>query len=220
MSVEQSVEWLAGETETQKETCPRASLCTTSTTGPEMGRRGGDPVTNRLSYGTFNLAGFKDIWSWSWSSSCDRQSVHQFVLVSGSPLGPMTRFYFFFRLTIIVRSRTQTMEFFLTITFLFFLGRPLWRKDGSVTYSAIADWSGHWRPITTIYRLIWDCVPFLSHLTIGRDYGGSILTRLHTGLRTFVCTDSVICPLTFTAQIADFVADILSEEQFKTRKVL
>jgi hypothetical protein len=29
------------------------------------------------------------------SSSCGRQSVDQFVLVSGSPLGPMTRFYLF-----------------------------------------------------------------------------------------------------------------------------
>jgi hypothetical protein len=29
----------------------------------------------------------------SWISSCGRQSVDQFVLVSGSPLGPMTRFY-------------------------------------------------------------------------------------------------------------------------------
>jgi hypothetical protein len=29
----------------------------------------------------------------SWSSSCGRQSVDQFVWVSGLPLGPMTRFY-------------------------------------------------------------------------------------------------------------------------------
>jgi hypothetical protein len=36
------------------------------------------------------------------SSSCGRQTVDQFVLVSGLPLGPMTRFIFlfFFRLTI------------------------------------------------------------------------------------------------------------------------
>jgi hypothetical protein len=31
--------------------------------------------------------------TWSLSSSCGRQSVDQFVLVSGLPLGPMTRFY-------------------------------------------------------------------------------------------------------------------------------
>jgi hypothetical protein len=32
----------------------------------------------------------------SWSSSCGRQSVDQFILASGSPLGPMTRFLSFF----------------------------------------------------------------------------------------------------------------------------
>jgi hypothetical protein len=32
-------------------------------------------------------------WSWSWSSSCGRQTVDQFVWVSGLPLGPLTRFY-------------------------------------------------------------------------------------------------------------------------------
>jgi hypothetical protein len=36
---------------------------------------------------------FIAVKSWSWSSSCGRQSVDQFVLVSGLPLGPMTRFY-------------------------------------------------------------------------------------------------------------------------------
>jgi hypothetical protein len=39
------------------------------------------------------------------------------------------------------------------------VGRPLWREDGSVTYSEITDWSGHWGPITTHYRFISDCVP-------------------------------------------------------------
>jgi hypothetical protein len=34
--------------------------------------------------------------------------------------------------------------------------RSLWREDGSVTYSAITDWSGHWGSITIHYRLIWD----------------------------------------------------------------
>jgi hypothetical protein len=106
-------------------------------------------------------------WHRSWSSSYGRQSVYQFVLVSGSPLRPMTRFYpLFLR---------------LKITLLFFLGRPLWWEDGSVTYSAIADWSGHWGPITILYRLIRDCVPFLSPLTTRKDCGGGILARLHTG---------------------------------------
>jgi hypothetical protein len=97
-----------------------------------------------------------------------RQSVDQFVLVSGSPLGPMTRFcpYPFF-----------SDNCFVVVP----VGCPLWREDGSVTYSAIADWSGHWEPITIHYRLIWDCVPLSSPLTTRRDYSGGILTRLHTG---------------------------------------
>jgi hypothetical protein len=37
---------------------------------------------------------------WSWSSSCGRQSVDQFVLVSGLLLGSTTRFYLLFLLTI------------------------------------------------------------------------------------------------------------------------
>jgi hypothetical protein len=61
------------------------------------------------------------------------------------------------------------------------VGRPLWREDESVTYSEIADWSDHWGPITIHYCLIWDCVPSSSPLTTRRDYGGGILTRLHTG---------------------------------------
>jgi hypothetical protein len=61
------------------------------------------------------------------------------------------------------------------------VGHPLWWEDGSVTCSEIAVWSGHWGPITIHYRFIWDCVPFSSPLKIRRDYGGGILTRLHTG---------------------------------------
>jgi hypothetical protein len=69
------------------------------------------------------------------------------------------------------------LEFFSDNCFFVLpVGRPLWREDGSVTYSAIAEWSGHWH-----YRLIWNCVPSSSPLTTRRDYGGGILTRLHTG---------------------------------------
>jgi hypothetical protein len=75
----------------------------------------------------------------------------------------------------------HSFSFFrLTVTLVLFLGRPPWREDGYVVYSAIAGWSGHWGPITTLYNLIWDYVPFLPPLTTHRDYGGSILTRLHT----------------------------------------
>jgi hypothetical protein len=45
---------------------------------------------------------------WSWSASCGRQSVVQFILVSGSPLGPTARFSF-------------SLLFRLTIALLFFL---------------------------------------------------------------------------------------------------
>jgi hypothetical protein len=102
------------------------------------------------------------------SLSYGRRSVDQFILVSGSPLGPMTRFYpypFFSDNCFVVLS----------------VGRPLWWEDGSVTYSAIADRSGHWEPITILYRLIWDYALSSSPLTTRRDYSGGILTCLHTG---------------------------------------
>jgi hypothetical protein len=102
------------------------------------------------------------------SLSYGRRSVDHFILVSGSPLGPMTRSY--------------PYPFFSDNCFVVLpVGRPLWREDGSATYSAIADWPGHWGPITTHYRLIWDCVSTSSPLTTRRDYSGGILTRLHTG---------------------------------------
>jgi hypothetical protein len=62
--------------------------------------------------------------------SYGRRSVDQFVLLSGSPLGPMARFYLY--------------PFFSDNYFLVLpVGRPLWREDESVTCSAIGDWSGH-----------------------------------------------------------------------------
>jgi hypothetical protein len=84
-----------------------------------------------------------------------RGSVDQFVLVSGSPLGPMTRFYPYL--------------FFSDNCFVVL---PLWRVCNLQC--------NHWGPITIHYRLIWDCVPSLSPLTTRRDCGGGILTRLHT----------------------------------------
>jgi hypothetical protein len=97
-------------------------------------------------------------WTWSWrSSSCSNEL----------PFGAHDQILYIY--------------FFLTIALLFFPERPLWREDGSVTYSTISHWSGHWELITTIYRLIWDCVSILSPLTTRRDCGGGILTRLHTG---------------------------------------
>jgi hypothetical protein len=97
----------------------------------------------------------------------DWRSVSHYVLVSGTPLGPMTRFYFF----------------------LSFAGKLLC----SSSWSALSDdRTGLWflvqsvscqsrgGLITTHYCLIWEYwVPFPSSLTTRRDYGGSILTRLN-----------------------------------------
>jgi hypothetical protein len=84
------------------------------------------------------------------------RSVDQFLLVSGSPFWPMTRFY----------PYPFSSDNHLVVLPV---GRPLWRDDGSVTYSALADWLGHWGPITIHYRHIWDCVPSSSPLTTRRD---------------------------------------------------
>jgi hypothetical protein len=66
-----------------------------------------------------------------------------------------------------------------TIALLFVLGRPLWREDGSVICRAICQWS---ESQMTHNHTVWYWVPFSSPLTTRRDYGGSILARLHTGM--------------------------------------
>jgi hypothetical protein len=52
--------------------------------------------------------------SWSWSSSCGRQSVDQFVLASDLPLGTMARFYtsllFSFDNYFVVLSRAPSLR--------------------------------------------------------------------------------------------------------------
>jgi hypothetical protein len=137
------------------------------------------------------------------SLSYGRWSVNQFVLVSGSPLGPMIRFYLY--------------PFFNDNYFVVLpVGGPLWREDGSVTFSAIADWSGHWEPITIHYRLIWDCVPSPSPLTSHSDNGGGILTRLHTGFNSLPsCNDIYILRRIQTAESREtnFCLTIRLQEQ-------
>jgi hypothetical protein len=67
--------------------------------------------------------------SWvQFSWCCDRWSLSISILVSGTPLGSMTRFFFF-------------PFFCLTIALLFFSVCPLWREDGSVICSAVCRWS-------------------------------------------------------------------------------
>jgi hypothetical protein len=68
------------------------------------------------------------------------------------------------------------------IALLIVLGRPLWREDGSVICSAICQWSESRR---THNRTLLSHLRLLGSLSVAsydsRDYGGSILTRLHTG---------------------------------------
>jgi hypothetical protein len=110
----------------------------------------------------------ENVGSWV-GLSYNRRSVDQFVLVLGSLLRLMNKFY--------------PYPFFRDNCFVVVLVRcPLWREDGSVSYSVITDWSGHWGPMTIHYRLIWDSVPSSSPLMIRRGYGGGILTCLQTGL--------------------------------------
>jgi hypothetical protein len=107
--------------------------------------------------------------SWSWSS-CGRQSVDQFVWVSGLPLGPLTRFY----LALLFSADKYVI---------------ILSKASSLTRKRVCSLQCNHSlvPITVLYRLIWDCVPFLSPLTTRRGYGGGILTRLHTGLSALAC---------------------------------
>jgi hypothetical protein len=103
-------------------------------------------------------------WSWSWSSYCGRQTVDQLVWVSGLPLGPLTIFYL--------------VLLFSADNYLIILS-----KASSLTRKQVCSLQCNHPlvPITILYRLIWECVRFLSPLTSRRDYGGGILTRLHTG---------------------------------------
>jgi hypothetical protein len=59
-------------------------------------------------------------------------------------------------------TRFYPYPFFSDNSFVLPVGLPLWQEDGSVTYSAIADWSGHWGPITIRYCLICDCSIFVA----------------------------------------------------------
>jgi hypothetical protein len=63
--------------------------------------------------------------SWNWSPFCCRRSVDQFVCVTCSLWAPWSDFTFFF---------LSFDNYFLVLL----VGRPLWREDGPVVYSAIA----------------------------------------------------------------------------------
>jgi hypothetical protein len=61
------------------------------------------PVYRAVTWQWLNMSKYLlSRYKWSgveWSRICDPRSVSQYVLVSGHPLGPMTRFYMFFGLT-------------------------------------------------------------------------------------------------------------------------
>jgi hypothetical protein len=61
-----------------------------------------------------------------WSSSCGRQSVDQYVWVSGLLLGSLTRFYLALLLSV---------DNYVVLLSM----RPLWRENGSVIYCKIAS---------------------------------------------------------------------------------
>jgi hypothetical protein len=78
------------------------------------------------------------LWMWSWSSSCGRQTVDQFVWVSGLPLGPLTRFYL--------------VLLFSADKYLILLS-----KASSLTRKRVCSLQCNHSlvPITILYRLIW-----------------------------------------------------------------
>jgi hypothetical protein len=73
--------------------------------------------------------------------------------------------------------------FRLTITLFFF------SRASSLTRKRVCNLQCNHSlvPITILYRLIWNCVPFLSPLTTRRDYGGGILIRLHIYFWKCIC---------------------------------
>jgi hypothetical protein len=95
--------------------------------------------------------------------------------------GPRADFTFSFKLNFYISFK------FLLIALLFVLGRPLWREDGSVIYSAVCQWSESWRTRNqTVLSHLRYWVPFPSRLTTRRDYAGSMLIRLHTRKNLFI----------------------------------
>jgi hypothetical protein len=102
-----------------------------------------------------------------------RRSVSQSVCLGvGNPFG--------------AHAQILILPFFCRkIALLFVLGLALWREDGSVICSAICQWweSRRTHNHTSLSHLRLPRVPFPSLLTTRRDYGGSILTRLHTGMK-------------------------------------
>jgi hypothetical protein len=116
---------------------------------------------------SISLCGVNDcleVLHYSWSSSCGRQSVDQFVWVSGVPLGPLTGFYL--------------VLLFSADNYLILLC-----KSSSLTRKRVCSLQCNHSlvPITILYRHLRLCSLYIASYD-SQGYGGGILTRLHTGL--------------------------------------
>jgi hypothetical protein len=108
------------------------------------------------------------LYSWSWSSSCGRQSVDQFLWVSGLPLGPLTRFY--------LALPSLSDSYFILLSKV----PSLMRKrvcSLQCNHSLVRLLTPNNHTLPSHLRLC----SLVSPLTTRRDYAGGILTRLHTG---------------------------------------
>jgi hypothetical protein len=120
----------------------------------------------------------------------DRQSVGQSVLVPGTHLGPVTNFFSLLEI------------FFRQLPVCYFVALSLTRgRVCNLLYNCF--WSLPKQSLlgrspaeltAIFYCLISDCVPSSSPLTTRRDYGGGILTRLHTGISVVLLPVLLITP--------------------------
>jgi hypothetical protein len=100
----------------------------------------------------------------------------------------------------------------LTVTVLFFVGRPLWREDGSVC--CICCWSlpaqSFSGPSTFVFGTIFYCLRFETSLFVAsydsQGHGGGIRPHLRMGTLYSFCTDHTenslnCCKEVFTATL-------------------
>jgi hypothetical protein len=84
--------------------------------------------------------------------------------------------------------------------------RPVWREDGYVICSAICRWPQSQR--THNHTLLSHLRLLGSPLTTRRDYGGGILTRLHTlrydtdHVENGACNNPLIVDCTFVSEVS------------------
>jgi hypothetical protein len=135
-----------------------------------------------------------EVWSWSWSRFYDRRSVGQSILVSGPYLGPMASFYNYRTFAVFILCAPSLTRGRICNLFVQFAVNLRSKSSGNQDHIL----QSHLRPppqpggpcpciksprnrVGCPSYTSWHCVPFTSPLTTRRDYGGGILTRLHTG---------------------------------------